>query len=341
MFQLLRILIVFLPSKKEEVPVEKEWNAVTRIIIQLLQDKKHPSTEGDQIVERFNPIPDLAYDICKLIWYNFNKHDLSKVSRVSKTWRQFSLHYLYLQMGLECEKRIWQKKKNIKYKVACSSKVRNFSVQFKVVKVSNMEEMKDLKLDMEITDGIVFLFQKICRKSYEQMDVFKEYFYKLKDYSPQFPTFIFITSEQERNKIMKYKNSTTGSSELKIVNEVNNLCSELIQDIYIEKKREKGIKESFRHKLKRKKVLLRECFLAFCISLAIFIVVTIPGFLIINNNDFVSLLFGIIFLSFGGCEILVGIYLFGYFCVSWYQEDKKSVPRYKRTSFCWYEYDGC
>jgi hypothetical protein len=125
-----------------------------------------------------------------------------------------------------------------------------------------------------------------------------EHFYALKDYTNDFPTFVYthryyticsiVTTSSQQDQQISVLASDAHPKSIRIMSDVYELCTSVAQNVHAEKKREKGIKETFSHKVGRKWDMIRACMAAMAVSIVVSLIVTVPG---LGSKTFLSIPF--------------------------------------------------
>jgi len=286
-------------------------------------------TEIEAILQ--SPIPYLPLEICVHIWSYLDKRSLSKATRACRSWNLFSIPFLVILLEEDCFSRTFKKQLFIKYcmdgDLAKTEKIK-FCISTMNVNGNVNEFAKDIRSELERSDAVLFFTDKSDENQINSVSEFTEKFQLLKDYSDEFPSYIFSATS-------KLKTSKT----LTFVETPEEFCGTIAQDLCVEKRKEKGIGESLVHKVGRKRDLIKACCASVFVSATVAIVVAIPGIVIVvKHQDTISIVFSAVFLSLGVCELVVGAYLCMYFSRTWYAEERNSNPRYRKTCL---SYDAC
>jgi len=185
---------------------------------------------------------------------------------------------------------------------------RNFELKVMEMAGNVNDFVRTIRSDMESSDVVMFLPDKDIENSLQTMSEFCDKFYVLKDYSDEFPMYTYLDESNEISK--RDTNLHDVSKHITMVDNVSDFCGQVTQDLYVEKKKEKGISESLAHKVGRKSDLIRACCASVFVSAMVSLIVAIPGLIILlRHQDLVSIIFSIIFVVLGVCEMIVGFYL--------------------------------
>jgi len=203
----------------------------------------------------------------------------------------------------------------------------SFYLTTKEMNSSVNEFIKQYRQQVEKTDVVVFIGDTGLEDQMKVMQEFTDKFNLIKDYTEDFPVYV-----HSFNLKQQYKRVTC-------IENAEECCGTIAQDLFMEQKKEKGISESLAHKMGRKRELLRACCASVFVSTIVSIIVAIPGIVIIwKHQDVVSIIFSTVFILLGICELAVGVYLCHYFAKTWYTEDRNATPRYRQTCIT---YDAC